>query len=378
MEKHKPKVLVDVFYLYVAQTGIRTYMVTLCDEILKKNNPEFEYIISPNYQKVKQSQFFRGKTAKWKNLLFQLLYFFRKQVIVPILSYFHQTAIVFSPDILSPVFAKGKKVSVVHDTFFWDNPEHYQRLWLKYYLYFLEKGLRNNGEIITITQFSKMRLQELPPFKSIPMKVVYQASGLSERLAQPDLKASTQTRYFLHVGVLEKRKNLGTLINAFDSLTRMEGYEDLRLVLVGQRGPRETLDDYDNLVELVTTLGLTDKVEFTGYVSQDQLASYFQHALGYVFPSKNEGFGLPVLEAFSFGLPVIISRQGALMEVAGEAALILEKNDSEALLQSMKLLVDDPDLRKELGEKGRIRLEQFSAEKFFLSLEQAFKEILNG
>jgi glycosyltransferase involved in cell wall biosynthesis len=378
MEKHKPKVLVDVFYLYVAQTGIRTYMVTLCDEILKKNNSEFEYIISPNYQKVKQSQFFRGKTAKWKNILFQLLYFFRKQVIVPILSYFHQTAIVFSPDILSPVFAKGKKISVVHDTFFWDNPEHYQPLWLKYYLYFLEKGLRNNGEIITITHFSKMRLQELPPFKSIPMKVVYQASGLSERSAQPDLKASTQTRYFLHVGVLEKRKNLGTLINAFDSLTRMAGYEDLRLVLVGQRGPRETLDDYDHLVELVTSLGLTDKVDFTGYVSQDQLASYFQHALGYVFPSANEGFGLPVLEAFSFGLPVIISRQGALMEVAGEAALILEKNDSEALLQSMKLLVDDPELRKELGEKGRIRLEQFSAEKFFLSLEQAFKEILNG
>jgi glycosyltransferase involved in cell wall biosynthesis len=378
MEKHKPKVLVDVFYLYVAQTGIRTYMVTLCDEILKKNNSEFEYIISPNYEKVKQSQFFRGKTAKWKNILFQLLYFFRKQVIVPILSYFHQTAIVFSPDILSPVFAKGKKVSVVHDTFFWDNPEHYQPLWLKYYLYFLEKGLQKNGEIITITHFSKMRLQELPPFKSIPMKVVYQASGLSERSAQPDLKANTQTRYFLHVGVLEKRKNLGTLIKAFDSLTRMAGYEDLRLVLVGQRGPRETLDDYDHLVELVTSLGLTDKVNFTGYVSQDQLASYFQHALGYVFPSANEGFGLPVLEAFSFGLPVIISRQGALMEVAGEAALILEKNDSEALLQSMKLLVDDLELRKELGEKGRIRLEQFSAEKFFLSLEQAFKEILNG
>jgi glycosyltransferase involved in cell wall biosynthesis len=353
-------------------------MVTLCDEILKKNNPEFEYIISPNYQKVKQNQFFRGKTAKWKNILFQLLYFFRKQVIVPILSYFHQAAIVFSPDILSPVFAKGKKVSVVHDTFFWDNPEHYQPLWLKYYLYFLEKGLRKNGEIITITHFSKMRLQELSPFKSIPIKVVYQASGLSERSALSVLKSSTQTRYFLHVGVLEKRKNLGTLITAFDSLTRMAGYEDLRLVLVGQRGPRETLDDYDYLVELVTTLGLTDQVDFTGYVSQDQLASYFHHALGYVFPSANEGFGLPVLEAFSFGLPVIISRQGALMEVAGDAALILEKNDGESLLQSMKLLVDDPNLRKELGEKGRIRLHKFSAEKFSLSLEQAFKEILNG
>ena len=378
MKKHRPKVVVDVFYLYVAQTGIKTYIVTLCDEILKKNNSDFEYIISPNYQKVKQNQFFRGKTAKWKNILYQLLYFFRKQVVLPILSYYHQASIVFSPDILSPIFAKGKKVSVVHDTCFWDTPEHYQPLWLKYYLYFLEKGLQKNGEIITITQFSKLRLQELPPFKSIPIKVVYQASGLSESLALTDLKSNPQAAYFLHVGVLEKRKNLSLLIQAFDKLTKMEGYESHRLVLVGQRGPRETLDDYDHLVELVTTLGLTDKVDFTGYISQEQLASYFQHALGYVFPSTNEGFGLPVLEAFSFGLPVIISRQGALMEVAGDAALILEKNEEESLIQSMKLLVDDPDLRKELGEKGRIRLQEFSTEKFFLSLEQAFKEILKG
>jgi glycosyltransferase involved in cell wall biosynthesis len=378
MEKHKPKVVVDVFYLYVAQTGIKTYIVTLCDEILKKNNSEFEYIISPNYQKVKQNQFFRGKTAKWKNLLFQLLYFFRKQVVLPILSYFHQADLVFSPDILSPIFARGKKVSVVHDTCFWDTPEHYQPLWLTYYLYFLEKGLQKNGEIITITHFSKMRLQELPPFKSIPMKVVYQASGLSKSFDLSDLKSTTQADYFLHVGVLEKRKNLGLLIQAFDKLTKTQGYESLRLVLVGQRGPRETLDDYDHLVELVTTLRLTEKVDFTGYVSQEQLASYFQNALGYVFPSTNEGFGLPVLEAFSFGLPVIISPQGALMEVAGDSALILEKNDGESLFQSMKLLVDDPDLRKELGEKGRIRLQEFSAEKFFLSLEQAFKEILKG
>jgi glycosyltransferase involved in cell wall biosynthesis len=378
MGKHRPKVVVDVFYLYVAQTGIRTYMVTLCEEILKKNNSDFDYVISPNYQKVKQNQFFRGKTAKWKNLLFQVLYFFRKQVVLPILSYFHQAALVFSPDILSPIFAKGKKVSVVHDTFFWDNPEHYQSLWLKYYLYFLEKGLQKNGEIITITHFSKSRLQELAPFKSIPIQVVYEASGLSENSDLSLLQSTTQAPYFLHVGVLEKRKNLGLLIQAFDKLTRMAGYESLRLVLVGQRGPRETLDDYDHLVDLVTTLGLTDKVDFTGYVSQDLLASYFKNALGYVFPSANEGFGLPVLEAFSFGLPVIISRQGALMEVAGDAALILENNDGDSLYQSMKLLADDPNLRKELGEKGRIRLQEFSAEKFFLSLEQAFKEILNG
>lgn len=378
MVKHKPKVLIDVFYLHVAQTGIKTYMVTLCEEILKHPDSDFDYIISPDFQTVKQSRFFRGKTSKWRNLLFQLLYFFRKQVALPLLTYYHKADLVFSPDILSPVFARGKKVSVVHDTFFWDNPDHYQRLWLKYYLYFLEKGLQKNGEIITITEFSKMRLKELPEFKSIPIRVVYPASGLSGETARSVLPSKPQTRYFLHVGVMEKRKNLGMLITSFDKLVRMKGYEDLRLILVGQRGPRESLDDYQKLKELVTSLDLKDKVNFTGYVTQDELASYFKNALAYVFPSANEGFGLPVLEAFSFGLPVIISKQGALREVAGDAALVLEKNDSEALFQSMKLLVDNSDLRKELGDKGRIRLQEFSTEKFFLSLEKAFKEILNG
>ena len=374
----KPKVLIDVYYLYVAQTGIRTYMVTLCEEILKNPNSGFDYVISPDFKKLKTNQFFRGKTAKWKNILFQILYFIRKQVVLPFLSYFHQADIVFSPDILSPIWSRGKKVSVLHDTFFWDNPDHYQRLWLKYYLYFLEKGLQKNGEIITITQFSKMRLKELSGFKSIPIRVVYPASGLSGELIPAKLASEKPSRYFLHVGVLEKRKNLGMLLMAFDKLVRQQGYEDIRLVLVGQRGPRETLDDYDHLKDLVASLGLGDKVIFTGYVAQEKLASYFKNALAYVFPSANEGFGLPVLEAFSFGLPVIISRQGALMEVAGNAALVLGKNDSESLFQSMKLLVDDEALRKELGEKGRIRLKEFSTEKFFLSLEQAFKEILNG
>jgi glycosyltransferase involved in cell wall biosynthesis len=374
----RPKVLIDVFYLNVAQTGIRTYVVTLCEEILKNPKSEFNYIISPDFQKVKQNQFFRGKTPKWKNLLFQFLYFFRKQIALPLLSYYHQVDVVFSPDILSPVFSRGKKISVVHDTFFWDNPDHYQRYWLRYYLYFLEKGLKKNAEVITITHYSKMKLQELPAFKSIPIKVVYPATGLQGGSSLPVLPSNLPFRYFLHVGVMEKRKNLGMLIKAFDKLVQLNGYKDIRLVLVGQRGPRESLDDFQNLKDLVGLLNLEDKVKFSGYVTQEELTSYFNLALGYVFPSANEGFGLPVLEAFSFGLPVIISRQGALMEVAGDAAIVLEKNESDSLFQAMKLLVDDAALRKELGEKGRIRLREFSTEKFFLSLEQAFKEILNG
>jgi glycosyltransferase involved in cell wall biosynthesis len=372
----KPRILIDVYYLHVAQTGIRTYITSLCEEILRREDTDFEYIISPDYHLTKSKKYFRGNTSKWKNILFQLLYSFRKQVILPLLSYYHQADIVFSPDILSSLWSSGKKVSVIHDTFFWDSPEHYQALWLKFFLFFLKNGLKHQGEIITITNFSKERLREIEAFKNVPKRVVYPATGLvsnkESRNPQPEFQ------YFLHVGVMEKRKNLGMLIEAFGKLVAHEQYKDLKLVLVGSRGTRKTLDDHDHLKDLVEKLHLEEKVIFPGYVTEEELSGYFENAIAYVFPSLNEGFGLPVLEAFSFGLPVIISKQGALMEVAGDAAMVLEENTKEALQSAMVRLLEDPNLRNELSKKGRIRLNEFSTEKFFLSLEDTFKHILNG
>jgi glycosyltransferase involved in cell wall biosynthesis len=168
------------------------------------------------------------------------------------------------------------------------------------------------------------------------------------------------------------------LIEAFAELVQQNDFKEFKLILVGQKGPRETLDDFDHLQSLVDKLNLKEKVVFPGYVSQEELAAYFQHAIAYVFPSLNEGFGLPILEAFSYGLPVIISKQGALMEVADEAALVLEENTKDDLKMKMELLIKNESLRKELAEKGRNRLQEFSTEKFFLSLEDTFKQILNG
>lgn len=374
----KPKVLIDVYYLYVAQTGIKTYITTLCEEIAFREEKGFDYIISPDFQKVQGSDFFRGKTAKWKNIYFQLLYFLRKQLVLPFLSFYHKADLVFSPDILSPLWSRGKKVSVIHDTFFWDNPEHYQSLWLKYYLYFLKNGLKKKGEIITITQYSKDRLRELNEFKNIPKRVVYPATGNIFKQDTLNDTPPISFPFFLHVGVMEKRKNLGMLIEAFADLVHQKDFQEFKLILVGQKGPRETLDDFDHLQSLVQKLNLKEKVVFPGYVSQEELTAYFQHAIAYVFPSLNEGFGLPILEAFSYGLPVIISRQGALMEVADEAALVLGENTKDDLKMKMELLIKNESLRKELAEKGRNRLQEFSREKFFLSLEDTFKLILNG
>src|SRR5690554_6177827 len=96
----KKKILVDLFYLHVAQTGIKTYIECLCDEVERHESADFEFILRPSRKAIRNSTFFKGKTVFWKNLLYQLIYFFRKLAVIPWLSLRHRADIVFSPDIL--------------------------------------------------------------------------------------------------------------------------------------------------------------------------------------------------------------------------------------------------------------------------------------
>ncbi|WP_186757025.1 glycosyltransferase family 4 protein [Echinicola salinicaeni] len=364
-------VLVDIYYLYVAQTGIRTYTESLVESIQAKDSNDFEYIISPSYTKVKSSQFYRGKTPKWKNLLFQGLYFLRKSIVLPLLTYWYKSDIVFSPDIVSPLWSKGRKLSVIHDAFFWENPEHYNSRWLKYYLWLLKASLRNNAQVVTITEYSKKQIQKYLQLPDLPIHVVYPASNIISKGQFTDESIVTAP-YFLHVGVMEKRKNLVTLIKAFSKFLSDEVNKKYQLVLVGQRGPRNELDDYDNIVREIERLGLEEKVILPGFVSKSELNDYYRNAFAYVFPSLSEGFGMPILEAFSYKIPVIISNQGALREVGGEAVLYPEDNSAKAFAKEMEKLVKERELRSSLVKRGEKRLKNFSGSRFLDKLEEVF------
>jgi glycosyltransferase involved in cell wall biosynthesis len=369
LKKMKKKVIIDIFYLQVAQTGIKTYTETLCGQVSKNSDPELEYVILPSYPQLQNSAFFKGKTPKWKNLLFQFLYFFWKQLVLPIKSYQHRADIIFCPDIIVPVWGRGKKIAVIHDAFFWESPEHYQPLWRKYYLAMLNLGLKGKAQVVTITEYSKSRLKQFLP-EGTRIDVALPATHLIKKegfTAQEPFSGP----YFLHVGVMEKRKNLGMLVEAFEVFHRKN--PEVKLVLVGQRGPRVHLDDFDRIFHLVHSKGLGDSVLIPGFVSAEELQQYYANALAYVFPSQNEGFGLPVLEAFSYGLPVIITPQGALKEVGGEAVLVAE-NSPEKLAEKMEEVYEDRSLRERLAEAGSQRLRDFSPEKFFGALQEIFKK----
>jgi len=160
-------------------------------------------------------------------------------------------------------------------------------------------------------------------------------------------KYQLPARYLLQVGTVQPRKNYETSLRA---LARMPLASRLPLVAVGNFGWA-----YEPVMRLIADLQLKEWVRFVGYVGLEDLPALYQLADIAIFPSLDEGFGIPVLEAFAAGTPLVASTAGAIPEVAGDAALLCEPLDAEALADSIQRLLDDPDLRRRLVAAGRQR-----------------------
>jgi glycosyltransferase involved in cell wall biosynthesis len=172
-------------------------------------------------------------------------------------------------------------------------------------------------------------------------------------LAQVRTRYRTGDRYFLHVGTLHPRKNLALLIDAFDQMVERSTLgSDVSLVLAGQGGwLREGIE---------TKARRSGRVVLPGFVRQQDLAALYSGAIALVFPSLYEGFGLPILEAMSCDTPVICSNASSLPEVAGDAALLVDPHDRNGLARAMERIYHEPELRKQLIERGRHRTKIFS------------------
>lgn len=163
-------------------------------------------------------------------------------------------------------------------------------------------------------------------------------------------------QYVLFVGTIQPRKNLGILIDAFDKFVKTN--KDFRLIIVGKKGWL-----YKSIFEKVKTMNLEQKVIFTGHISDDKLIKYYKDAFCLVLPSLYEGFGIPVLEAMSYGCPTILSMNSSLPEIGGDASLYFDPKNSDDLLEKLNILQKNQSLRKELIMKGRQRIKDFSWEK---------------
>lgn len=365
---------IDIRDLQIAKTGARTYLEELIAAFEKNPDQRFKYVRLGSDCKV-----YHGK-SKLLKLVEHIRFFFWKQVQLPLAAKAKGCEILICTDYFVPFFSLGiKNISVFHDAFFYEYPEHYNRYWLSIFKTVGISAAKKAAFIVTPTAYAQKQIAKL---SSLPIEKIFvipeAAKTFSLSKHEPNLDLAfrlSEMSYFLHVGTMEKRKNLSLLLYAFKKLKEGK-HPDLKLLLIGQFSPKSDMDDQNEILKTINELQLNDQVIFPGYVSNEDLVLYYQNAKAYIFPSLNEGFGLPILEAFSFNIPVIAANNTCMPEVGGNAALYFNPYDVDELSKKMELLLHDQELKELLINRGKERLELFSWDLTVNQFIRLFEQII--
>jgi len=235
---------------------------------------------------------------------------------------------------------------------------------------------RRATRVLTVSESSKRDILRFVDAPADKIDVIYNA--YDERFGvEPgeDEVARVRERYQLHdefvlyAGNVKPHKNLERLIEAFD-LVRRRGLDHLKLVLIG-----DEISKYAALRRAVHQYRLHKYVRFLGYMPEETLAVMYRLAGVFVFPSLYEGFGLPPLEAMASGTPVVTSNVSSLPEVAGDAAVLVDPYDPQAIADGIHRVLTDEGLRRDLRRKGLARAHQFSWEQSARRVREIYGEV---
>jgi glycosyltransferase involved in cell wall biosynthesis len=262
-----------------------------------------------------------------------------------------------------PLFYRGGLVVSVHDLSFLRHPEWFP--WMKrlYLRTLVPRAIGRADLVLTISEFSRSELVARFPECASKVQVTYLAAGpgfrppAKKRKGENPLESlGIRGRFILYVGRLDYRKNISLLLRAFSELKKRRDVPH-QLVLAGPRDyvPRALRREWSACESKSETV-------WTGLVSDALLAELYGRAEAFVYPSRYEGFGLPVLEAMACGCPVVCSEAGSLPEIAAGAALLVPPGSPEALTEALAAIVSNSGLRAGLGGRGVERSRRFSWE----------------
>ena len=215
--------------------------------------------------------------------------------------------------------------------------------------------------IITVSEFTKSQVGAFLGVEARRIFVVHHGVRALKLTPVP------REKIILNVGAIQKRKNIVRLVEAFEML---DG--NWKLVLAGSSGYGA-----DEILARIAASSARDRIVVTGYVTPEELARWYSRASIFAFPSLDEGFGMPILEAMSAGVPVVAGNRSALPEVAGEAAQLVDPERTEELGGALAELTRNEDLREELIAQGRTRAALFSWEKAVSKTWQVYCRLLD-
>jgi glycosyltransferase involved in cell wall biosynthesis len=335
---------VDTRPLSYQLTGIGVYLINLLDALQEIDDENHYYLVSngPIHYRLSNPNWYKVEGRYTQKLVST----FWMQIRAPIIATQLELDLFWGTRHNLPLLLPGKTRTVltIHDVIHRLHPGSMslQNLIIEHLL--VRWSLLKADRVVADSQATAAGLQEYYKINSKKIQTIY--LGTPCLISGNEENRTVPGKYFLFVGTLDPRKNFQRILQAFVMLNPQ--VHNVHLVLVGARGwkNKEFLGEME-------AHSLRDHIHLLGYVDRDELGLFYRNALCLLFPSLYEGFGLPILEAMACGTPVITSNVSSMSEVAGDAALLVNPYDVDAIAEAREQLVD----------KGLERINKFSWEK---------------
>jgi glycosyltransferase involved in cell wall biosynthesis len=368
------RIAIDAIPLAESKTGIGHYTDSLAEWLARLNQDHQYELLSPfDFD-------FDARNGKPKNLskrFFPVRSVFRKWWLVglPVMLQISPVDLFHGTNYCIPVYAPCPTVVTIHDMSIYAHPNTHKLTNVIRGKRRIPLMARRSSMIIAPSEWTKREIIKYLRTRSEKISVIYEAAReIMEPLplsACLDVLEKHKIRrpYLLYVGTIEPRKNLLTLIRAYEELLKSSAHRP-QLVLCGGRG---WLDD--EVFKLVEDLNLQNQVRFTGYVDDIDLPALYSAAAVFVYPSLYEGFGLPPLEAMACGTPVVTSNSSSLPEVVAKAGLMHDPYNYRALTECIMTILNDVAAYDHFKRAGLEQASHFSWERVARETQVVYDEL---
>ncbi|WII71839.1 glycosyltransferase family 1 protein [Bdellovibrio sp. 22V] len=333
-------------------TGVGIYMIQLVKSLINTEDIECIPVIKPSRIKKKK------KLSKFLNIPVHIMW--------PWIGFREPDSVYHGPDFKIQKSLVKKNIVTIHDMGVfkkkYNNPA------------FFKKGIRDLSRVLTSSpdaiiansEFTKKEILAYFPELQCPIYVTH--LGCDSKKTIPNTPTSLSD-YILFLGTLERRKNILGVIKAFELLVK-KGHTE-KLILAGKWGfGREEIQD------AISNSSAYSQIVLLNYVSDEKADELFRNAKAFIFPSWYEGFGIPILEAMTYGCPVVASSGGVLEEIAGDAALFASPDNPEEIASATSELLTNAKLRDSLIAKGYEQSKKFTWKRCCDRTLSVYKEVL--
>ncbi|WP_118952924.1 glycosyltransferase family 4 protein [Taibaiella helva] len=285
----------------------------------------------------------------------------------------YRADIYFSPDGLGTLRSKVPTCITIHDLAYRHYPQFMDKLHKWHYAHYLPRFAQKARRIVAVSEYTRQDIVKQYGIPEDKIDVVYNGAHEAYKPLSYDEKEQVKAQYtegeefFLFTGALHPRKNVVNLLKAFVQFKRRQR-SPIKLVIVGRMAWQ-----YDEIAKARELMPYKEDVIWTGYLNVEDLARVTASAYALVYPSLFEGFGIPILEAMTCDVPVIVSNTSSMPEVGGDAALLVDPASPEDIAAKMMQIYKDETLRQKMIEAARIRKQQFSWER---SAQQLWESLM--